>query len=1584
MPENIISGTESQDITNLQDLFNTIGQQAPSPVPDSVKVNQEVAGDYQSGPNPVLNDKTSGSNPIVDSLESAMNQVGSWGYNPDAYGKTYNYAGGIYGANFDRYYGYGSDIYNKLGFHPYRDNESHYNQNTSWWDDFNRMTSQWVSYAGAGFKSMYSFDGDPMANAADKAMALGMSTKGGVGQFFNNLALSSAYTVGMMGSMILENLAIAGLTPLLGGAGAVAGEGMVLKKLGQFGKGVKGILQTMNRLDDINEARQAYSALKATTVSGRIVDFLNPLSRTTQYAKDIISGADSMKDLTALVKTRKGFGAFYRDLREMNAAYSEALMEGSSAKIQDNREAVDDYYRTNNKMPEGKDAEDIFDKSNKIEAATALMNVGAIYVTNKLVFDDLFRGFKPASVLSEEFMQKASRGIQRTPSWKIGEDAYSWLSKSTGKKALDFLYKSPYLPWSKKYILANFSEGLQESIQDIVANASTNYYTNVYNNPSVGGAHLTAAAAIDALKKQFSIQGLDTFMSGFMMGSLVKGGGAVLQSPKWAPVLYRKYTNSEEFKKRKQEYEKQQDELLTDINNVLKNPVSNFTDNVETLSKVIQNTKALDTAQEDNNEKAFHDIKEDTRLDHLYNVVKMGKEQFLFEHLDNLTKLTDKELSEAFNEKESKAPELRNKITDYRQKILEFKNTYDYYNDQFKNPFDYNRYAKNDPERVREFARQVGFDEARKDVLMAHELHRNTLERMDKLYNETTKDPVIDNATALDFNILMKNKSLREEIEMLSKEITALNQGDKSQKSLALTKLKKKDALVDFRDSLDNFKKVIEDESKNAKKRKTQSEDWKEANKRLYDSFKGYIKVLGRANGQNVSSQRNLNSTFIRLRDYFLLNNESDKLLEAINLLNDPGIFFEVAKRHAAVNQWKRDNHINLIKTSIDALNKANAENTLLNDLDQLNVTPDPEDVDKLFDKGIFETTRFYLKDEGKGFPEVDYDSEIYQKIIDAIKKYRVIKGIDTEPVKEKEEEKVKPESPEDKINNELDKKLLALYRKQNKEFIDEGSAPMFDPALTDEQLIKSKEFQEWKLANSEARDLINKYEIIKKGAVKVEPPPTAEAPKAKKRTRIPVPGLEGLYEKELVLTPDEKMYTEEGTQDFYERITSLKEGKPEDTIKNRRAAVRGEVMDSAGREFLKDDSIIKNVTDLALFLDQEVRDKSTKPGYDIQFTKDAVKNYYDILVKVKKDLADKGLTIYTDIPTLWGELGGKKYAGTIDFLVKDKNGNLFIIDLKTSSRNRRSDYMSGDKSLYKKGDLIQLNAYRELIKQRTGKDVGIYIYPIKVTAQRENITIVNAELNYGTEEREEGGKKVKRTVSTIKIPTDKTIYEILPELSKPIEKEPIISASPGTVSTKETDEEFKQKVKDQYNKLYKEAVTPEGIRKFENALLNILKNDPQVAEILDLDAEKVDTIIKMLKENLGVMSDFNISDVVKGAVLQRNDNKMFIVKEKNKENIVLNEVDTKGNVIKETKVVYQNGAIKGNFKLIMKPNAEVPAEQTQAETSGIGVSEETKTVSNDSVVIDPKDKINIVNDIIASTITKEEALKDFINKSKC
>jgi hypothetical protein len=1450
IPNPIQPGFTSQSpLTVFRESMGTLSPRVPNGEPMSVPAGLNLAGNYQSGPNPVSR-RANGTMDALNQNVNFLNQADNWARDRNAYGRTYFYGAGIHGANFERYYSHPQ--FKNLGFNPLRNNETVYNENSSWWDDFNRMGSAYSGLFMAGFKSMYDFGSKDTAREYEKAMALGMSTRGGVGGFFTNLALNSGFTMGLMTEMIAENFAIAGLTVATGGlaaapaaAAAIGKNGMVFQKLFQGAEAMKSTLQTFKEVDNANSLRQAFKAGEGATATNRIFDTLNPLSRTAEYMTNLSKGANGFDKLNDFVKTRKAFGALYRDIREINAVFSESLMEGEMAKNENNRKAIDNYYRKNGVMPEGAEAQKIFEMSNSIGFATSLANAPAIYFSNKLIFDNIFNGFKPPSVVGQELIQGSKRSLTRNKDWKLGDNVYSFAERTSSKKMKDILFNSPYVPWSRKYAIGNLAEGLQESLQDVASSASTKYYEELYNDPTAAGMYNALNAVGSAGADQFSVKGFETFLSGFLMGSLVQPVGAAMTNHKWAPTLYNKYFNTEEYKKEVQKQRDNENDVINAVNTILKNPLGYFDRNVEHALRTKKTAEEMNAAEQRGDQKSFQDAKDQLTFEHMMTLAETGKLDLLDEHFDKLMDLDNKELSEAFSQSVTEGDSIRKRLEDAKQQVLEFRNTYDAFVDKYQNPFNPRAYNPDKDKQGwnQEMARFIGYEEARRDAILSNVLYRKTVSRMESLYSGLSADKFIKNAKTNDFTVLLSQDNLRDEISLLSKEVAFLKEGNAEQKSQAKIKQQKLDALKDFMNySLqyqmalaENKKKLTADEKKarslslgSTVKNKRTGEKvtiikdmgdfvqvetksgikkrfkktnllpvtsgvvnaMREANKGLYKVFTQYVKAVAvEANDKQVSKEA-IDNAFIKVRDWFNLREDSQNLIDTANILNNPSAFMRHAENQAMIQAFKRENLPAYIKVSYRNMQEKQKDNSFLNEIFDLGFTVDPDDISRIVYNEDYTNINFYYQTTGEPVESTDPKLVEANKIVEKYKEISRIKkeaedksdGIEKPAEEEKEGEvEQKPEEPTEKVeeeipNYEIYKQLVALFRKSEAQKAQMGEATSGLENVNDYELRNQQAFLAFITSNSEAIALTEKLpKPEEKGK------PTEEEIKEEDWTPQPVPAglekLKNLYKEVLKLTKDEKNYfNSEG--ELWDRVSSIKrekQGLPgEDILKL--SAQRGNVIDIVIREMFKGN--IQNKVDMLNLIKGIIR----KENYSVQFDTRGVNELYTILNDVYNSVKAEGFKIYSDIPTLFGTIKGMNtpqggnIAGTIDLLA-EKDGKFYIIDLKTATADRKSEEGKGR---YLEDDTIQLNAYRELIKQQTGVDIeGIFIFPMTVTQGK--------------------GYKVISSVTAPKFTMDelisiekKSLKELRPELFEetpgaPTPAAPTAPAPTATVTTKNT-----------------------------------------------------------------------------------------------------------------------------------------------------------------------------------------------------
>lgn len=784
----------------------------PNGVPVNLPINTQVQGDFQTGPNPGAKSSnlTNGTADYVKALKGQMTDD-SLVRDKFKYGKTYSYGAGYKNANFDRYYTHPK--FKELGFSPYRDNDSFYNERSSWWDDFSRMRGQWGSLAWSGFKSIWGSEAEANENM-EKGMAIGSSTRGGFGGWITNFGLNSAYTVGVMGEIILEDLGLAAVealsfgtaTPAVGTAAAVRNS----MAFGRLYKAWNGTYDFMKGLKNAETAKQFWNASK----TGDLLKWVNPLSRSFDFTKNLINGTGSFNKLSGMAQVTKGFGQFYRDIREMNVAHSEALLEGEGASSRYQQNLIDDFYAKNGRMPEGKEAEEIWEKGQSIKATVSLANDLTIYYSNKLVFEDLFEGFRPGSKISEAFLKGSDKYLKRAPAqqFKVGQAVIQTGTKTGLKKTKDFLLKSSYVPWSKKYFVGNLGEALQESSQEIISSSAMDYYDKIDTDPSQIGFYRALASIGKGTGEQFSAQGFDTFLQGYLMGSLIQGTGAAGKG------IYNKVKGTSDAKATA---EKADNDIINAANHVLNNSLIYGDDKVTMASAIKNANQAKKEAIQEGDEKTSHDMGDDLNITYLHTLARSGNMNLITEHVDDMLTLDDESLAEAFNLTEAEAPEIRSKLNTLKLRSEGYQKKYDYAKNKRPNPYDpwlFNK-DKNPKEFNDELNKYIAHENAVANLLFATEDYERISQRMSSigknlsgqgtkfqnLVNVIKGGTPVANAASSDVSLLVDHVQRGLTMKSLQDQIFVLDTGTPEQKRQADELREQLDLLKEWNQMADHY-----------------------------------------------------------------------------------------------------------------------------------------------------------------------------------------------------------------------------------------------------------------------------------------------------------------------------------------------------------------------------------------------------------------------------------------------------------------------------------------------------------------------------------------------------------------------------------------------------------------------------------------------------------------------------------------------------------------------------------------------------------------------------------------------------------
>ena len=818
-------------------------------------------------------------------------------------------------SNIDRYLGYGKSTFNRVGFTPFIDNEKIFNEKTTIFNDLGRMSAVFgsLAYEGAvgGYRSMGSVlsgddffsPDDKTAEGFDKANAIGMSSRGGIGGFANNFILNSAYTVGIGVSILAEEMAMAGLEALtVGGATPLVAARTAMNmerlskafKLNAVGNVFKGSVQLAKSLGKVGDAKDFYTAIKAgsSTLGKGVFNFVNPLSRTTQDLADLARGSASVRNLSNFAKMKQTFGSFYRDVRDANLALSESKLEGGSAKREEADRLLYEYEQKNGKPAEGKDLEDIYKHAEDVGYGVTAVNFPIIYATNRVTFDGLFkfRGFKSLDNLTKE-ATLLEKGITFKKGVGFTDDAAAGFVGGIGKKLTSPKYYAGQFGKFINYTKRNLAEGLQENAQNVVSQSVKDYYKGIYEDGTMGSFEYGSGLAWNAIKKEAtSAQGAETFASGFLMGGLMGVGQNVFLNK--VPNIYYQLNDPIKYAEYKAAKAESKANAIAGLNDMYNNPLKYFNSKKE--SAVIQKRAAdtMNIAEENGDAKTFQDAKDLKTFDHVFTSLDNGTFDNLINSYSELKKLDNNELADFLGiAKTEKASE---KLDEIVSRAKEIKNRYEVVNNQFTNPFNPKAYKAGTPEFVAEAIAYKAFEQAKRAGIASQHSFDRSLERMTKVYSDLVSDKPVAKASNSDLSVLFNIDDIKTEIASLKKEISGYVDPTPEQKKLIKQKTSKLESLRDYRDKLTNHLSSLDkvETEENGQLKIQFSEDTTQA---LRTSYENYLKHLASVNNDYIFNEK-IDDSFAKVLDYYSLNKDSKEHNKAVNTLLDPTNLYKLAK----------------------------------------------------------------------------------------------------------------------------------------------------------------------------------------------------------------------------------------------------------------------------------------------------------------------------------------------------------------------------------------------------------------------------------------------------------------------------------------------------------------------------------------------------------------------------------------------------------------------------------------------------------------------------------------------------------------
>lgn len=811
--------------------------------------------------------------------------------------KIKTFQSGYQKTNFNRYYN-DSDNFYKLGFDPVANNDEIYNQNRSWYEDLGRgllgVPALGLSVVKSSYRGMaematgdFSMTDEVASNEFAQIMAEYGSTKGGATQFASNLLLQSGFVAGIVGDYLLTEAVIAGSVALTEGATLPAALAASSAKTVKAAKD----LANMRKLFTANGAREAYSSIKglnATKIGQGVTSVAEALiPRSLTNIKNTVNAGDSVIGYASAVR---GVGDFILDLKQVGYTVAEASMEGGAVKNEFIDDRINEFITNNGYYPEQEEMNRIYSLASDAGFTTSAINTPLIYLTNAITFNNLFKG--KAAMLNAPTNDVIARSALTGERIIASTEGATVLTAKEAAKKL--LKPKEYLSFGAQYFKRNLSEGIQELSQEVVAGASKDYYERLYDTPEAGGISIYLTDAFENTKRQASMQGLEVFASGFLMGGLtgITGNLANVSKRAGSNIYYNYIKNDPE--KYNQLYKAEQDrfkEIAVEFDDAIRNGNKILTLDIENLLVQARLGTDMVNARKSFDEKAFHDLKDMSRFNSIYTALEGGKFDFLIQKLEDMKQMTGKELKQAFDLNEDVTDEQAKQILDVTiDRAGQIKNQYKEFAD-YKNPFNPNRFRRtnlSDPVVKEQYIKEVinykAFEEARKIAVFSLHGREQAQKRMGDLTTRLTEISNFGKLTFSDITPLLDVNTLGQELDLLDSEIKSLTGStDKEALKILTSKKNKKKALELYKKNLEKAGDVSDPQELKSKKF-------------LRDAFVKYINTLSEEAGISFSKAQSEEAYNI-LTDYYSLNSDVIQFTENLNTLYDPTSYYDLVNR---------------------------------------------------------------------------------------------------------------------------------------------------------------------------------------------------------------------------------------------------------------------------------------------------------------------------------------------------------------------------------------------------------------------------------------------------------------------------------------------------------------------------------------------------------------------------------------------------------------------------------------------------------------------------------------------------------------
>jgi hypothetical protein len=906
-----------------------------------------------------------------------------------------------YDGNIKALQSYGSR-FKKYGYNPRIDNLKLYQDLTTDDEAWGRALVGFSKLSTIGFTDNFGFGalaGKDAHEDYEDIVATYSSQKGGAAGFTQNLLINAGYTGGIIADMALEEAALALGTMATGGTASgvtvplmVAKWGTSINKIRKAYNGysnLRKVIKTVDTVKDITKSRKALNA------AGR---FFNPIGNTTSFVKTL-KNAETLKDANKITKFAHGTGAVFRDVKAVHLAWTEASLEGNMLNDELYENLVDKHKGplTHSDIMRYKETAKTASYWAKGE------NMFVIAATNKLVFNNMYKAFDDLKGIGQKLNSsrfynvfKPKTGAARLERKLFGgvpERAKMMFADGFGtgmKRAVKGTVKG-ISSKGGTYFTANLGEGLQENLQEMIHAKNMHMYGSRHH-----GDYLNSM--LTGIKDQFTAQGGETFLSGFLMGGLISPVNMTVKAVSNIKAdSYKAFTSRKEFKATRQAEKLRLESDVNLINEAFEHPADIFKDHGLKLAQQAAYDEEMIEASKNGNKYDFQRIKEKGYRDQLRTLMQYNMMDQFVESLGDMKTMDAQQFQEAFPTVSKNLTQAqRNEIVNKKiEKAESFKIHYENVKKNVVNPIDLAKLDRNDPDYQDAKNYHTYFEKAKEELIFSQAAFEENLKTKEQLMESVRDDfggtkgrngEIIGevDTTFNEYQKLFSSRSITAEAELLSGEIASIQYAEATPKEKAILKKKqaKLDSLMRFKESLDEMQSVtkelsqLENEDPDSltpagkKEIKRLTKQKKDATIRLYNRHGVHLKNIS-PNMTEIEFQNVAESTFEKLHDYYKLESANEVHDDVINILTNDGLLHEKIQRDMEMTEVFMAQFKTYIKNSLTQSRNNEMVDQALNALYAKGIGFPLSDLDNLIEKGI-SPPFFYNLENGKKLTRMD------------------------------------------------------------------------------------------------------------------------------------------------------------------------------------------------------------------------------------------------------------------------------------------------------------------------------------------------------------------------------------------------------------------------------------------------------------------------------------------------------------------------------------------------------------------------------------------------------------------------------------